>query len=150
MLPPLGNCWIIIVIWLYIALNRTPNIDCYWGGQYPTSMKLDLPLTAGTARHLTVSSAPRRKELRLIIPHIPWWKLPKPRVPQKPRNNTGLGFRVRAPSNPSITRVPFCLLFSFNKETPKKKEKCVLLGYLETQCSEPCLHSNPASSSSRS
>ena len=23
-------------IWLYIALNRTPNIDCYWGGgQYP-------------------------------------------------------------------------------------------------------------------
>ena len=23
------------IIWLYIALNRTPNIDCYWGGQYP-------------------------------------------------------------------------------------------------------------------
>ena len=23
----------IMIIWLYnIALNRTPNIDCYWGG----------------------------------------------------------------------------------------------------------------------
>ena len=30
--PPLGNSWRIIVIWLYIALTRTPNIDCYWGG----------------------------------------------------------------------------------------------------------------------
>ena len=33
----LSNSWIIIIIWLYIALNRTPNIDCYCvgGGQYP-------------------------------------------------------------------------------------------------------------------
>ena len=30
-LPPLSNSWIMIIIWLYIALNRTPNIDCYWG-----------------------------------------------------------------------------------------------------------------------
>ena len=30
--PPLSNSWIIIIIWLYIALNRTPNIDCYWVG----------------------------------------------------------------------------------------------------------------------
>ena len=29
---PLSNSWIINIIWLYIALNRTPNIDCYWGG----------------------------------------------------------------------------------------------------------------------
>ena len=29
---PLSNSWMIIVIWLYIALNRTPNIDCYWMG----------------------------------------------------------------------------------------------------------------------
>ena len=28
---PLSNSWIIIIMWLYIALNRTPNIDCYWG-----------------------------------------------------------------------------------------------------------------------
>ena len=21
-----------MLIWLYIALNRTPSIDCYWGG----------------------------------------------------------------------------------------------------------------------
>ena len=37
-LPPLSNSWIRIILWLYIALNRTPNIDCYWGGQYPTDI----------------------------------------------------------------------------------------------------------------
>ena len=31
-LPPLSNSWIIIIIWIYIALNRTPNVDCYWVG----------------------------------------------------------------------------------------------------------------------
>ena len=38
-LPQLSNSWIILIVWLYIALNRTPDIDCYWGGgggQYPT------------------------------------------------------------------------------------------------------------------
>ena len=37
-LPPLSNSWRIIIIGLYLALNRTPNIDFYWGGegQYPT------------------------------------------------------------------------------------------------------------------
>ena len=30
-LPHLSNSWIIIIIGLYIALNRTPNVDCYWG-----------------------------------------------------------------------------------------------------------------------
>ena len=34
-LPPLTNSWIINRIWLYIALNRTPNIDCYWVGAAP-------------------------------------------------------------------------------------------------------------------
>ena len=34
-LPPLSNSWIINVISLYIALNRTPNIDCYWVGAVP-------------------------------------------------------------------------------------------------------------------
>ena len=28
-LPPLNNSWKISIIWLYIALNRNPNIDCY-------------------------------------------------------------------------------------------------------------------------
>ena len=28
--PPPSNSWIVI-IWLYIALNRTPSVDCYWG-----------------------------------------------------------------------------------------------------------------------
>ena len=34
-LVPLSNSWIISIIWLYIALNRTPNIDCYWVGAVP-------------------------------------------------------------------------------------------------------------------
>ena len=38
-MPHLGYClsnsWIIHIIWLYIALNRTPNIDCYWVGAVP-------------------------------------------------------------------------------------------------------------------
>ena len=29
---PLSNSGIITIIGLYIALNRTPNIDCYWAG----------------------------------------------------------------------------------------------------------------------
>ena len=32
----IGYClWIISIIWLYKALNRTPNIDCYWVGAVP-------------------------------------------------------------------------------------------------------------------
>ena len=34
-LPPFSNSWIMNIIWLYIALNRTPNIDCYWVGAVP-------------------------------------------------------------------------------------------------------------------
>ena len=34
-LSPLSNSWIMIIIWLYIALNRTTNIDCYWVGAVP-------------------------------------------------------------------------------------------------------------------
>ena len=30
--PSLTNSWIIDTIWFYIALNRTPNLDCYWVG----------------------------------------------------------------------------------------------------------------------
>ena len=29
---PLSNSWIIVLIWLCKALNRTPNIDSYWVG----------------------------------------------------------------------------------------------------------------------
>ena len=39
-LPPLSNSWIIILIWLYIALNRTPNIDCYWVGAVPNCIAI--------------------------------------------------------------------------------------------------------------
>ena len=39
---PLSNSWITIIIWLYIALNRTPDIDCFWGGgQYPSYKSCD-------------------------------------------------------------------------------------------------------------
>ena len=37
---PLSNSWIIIRIWAYIALNRTPNMDCYWMGQYPKAFTM--------------------------------------------------------------------------------------------------------------
>ena len=33
--PPLSNSWIMNIIWLYIALNRTPNIGCSWVGAVP-------------------------------------------------------------------------------------------------------------------
>ena len=32
---PFINSWIILIIWLYIALNRTPDIDCDWVGAVP-------------------------------------------------------------------------------------------------------------------
>ena len=32
---PLSNSWITILLWLYTALSRTPNIDCYWVGAVP-------------------------------------------------------------------------------------------------------------------
>ena len=38
-LPPLSNSWIISIIGLYIALNGTPNIDCYLGGGSTQSME---------------------------------------------------------------------------------------------------------------
>ena len=34
-LPPLSNNGITTIILLYIALNRTPDIDCYWEGAVP-------------------------------------------------------------------------------------------------------------------
>ena len=33
--PPVSNSWIITKMWVYVALNRTHNIDCYWGGAVP-------------------------------------------------------------------------------------------------------------------
>ena len=34
-LPSLTNTWIIVIVGLYMALQRTPNIDCYWVGAVP-------------------------------------------------------------------------------------------------------------------
>ena len=64
-LPPLSNSRIIIIIWLYIALNRTPNIDCYWVGAVPnvgfkhleTDLKLRIFIVRGgwgLARNLRI------------------------------------------------------------------------------------------------
>ena len=39
----LSNSWIIFLIWLYIALNRTPNMDCYWVGAVPKIYALKHP-----------------------------------------------------------------------------------------------------------
>ena len=46
MLPPLSNSWITVIIWLYIALNRTPNIDCYWVGAVPKVYYDKIPIYA--------------------------------------------------------------------------------------------------------
>ena len=50
------NSWIIIIIWVYITLNRTPNIDCYWVGAVPnlwysplTTRKIDVLTHRGIA-----------------------------------------------------------------------------------------------------
>ena len=49
-LPPLSNSWIIDIFWLYIALNRNPNVDCYWVGAVPKAYS---PLSLGSpGRHL--------------------------------------------------------------------------------------------------
>ena len=34
-LPRLSYSWIIMILWLFIALNGTPNIDSYWVGAVP-------------------------------------------------------------------------------------------------------------------
>ena len=41
-LPPLSNSWIILIMWLYKALNRTPNIDCYWLAAVPKGYGIGL------------------------------------------------------------------------------------------------------------
>ena len=33
--PPLSNSWMMNIIWLYIELNKTPNIDYRWVGAVP-------------------------------------------------------------------------------------------------------------------
>ena len=49
-LLPLSNSWIIMYnMVIYIALNRTPNMDCYWVGAVPNVDSLsptpvDLPV----------------------------------------------------------------------------------------------------------
>ena len=51
-LPPLSNSGIISIIWLYIALNRTPNIDRYWVGAVPKVSGLRCRVAAKPAKVL--------------------------------------------------------------------------------------------------
>ena len=34
-LLPLSNSWIIFIVWLHIAIHRSPNINCCWVGAVP-------------------------------------------------------------------------------------------------------------------
>ena len=83
---PLSSSWIIIIIWLYIALSRTLNIDCYLGGgstqniplvvgwalqgglRYET-MQTGLPVRIlhGLAQILTVNKPSGRDIIKLLV-----------------------------------------------------------------------------------
>ena len=43
-----------MIIWLYIALHRTPNLDCYWVGAVP---KFCILLEAGFLEQVQVGVA---------------------------------------------------------------------------------------------
>ena len=60
-LPPLSNSRIISKIWLFIALNRTPNIDCYWGGSTQCIQFTASTVTQYIKESHVVASSPRRK-----------------------------------------------------------------------------------------
>ena len=62
-LPPLSNSWIRNIIWSYIALNRTRNIDCYWVGAVPKVQGL-----ASQSQRLRpkISKRTARFEVRLL------------------------------------------------------------------------------------
>ena len=69
-LPFLSNSWIRIMVWLYIVLNRTPNIDRSWGGQYPNydayyRYPKKVPLILGNPQYTIVVSI-----LFAIIPNM--------------------------------------------------------------------------------
>ena len=59
--PPLSNSWITFRVWLYIALNRTSSVDCYWVGAVP-SLNI-IPGARGEAQHLRQLS-PGRSHVR--------------------------------------------------------------------------------------
>ena len=65
-LPHITNSWIISIIWSYIALNRTPDIDCYWGGGSTQGMII-LNKGAVLLRPETPVSTPRLHPRGLIV-----------------------------------------------------------------------------------
>ena len=63
-LPPLSYGWTITIIGLYIALNRTPNIDGYWVGAvpkiYPTpTLPGSMPRFLSINRRLGILPSPK-------------------------------------------------------------------------------------------
>ena len=67
-LPPPSNSWITIVIWLYIGLNRTPKIDCYWGGQYPRLQQVTTSCSTGCWSSAATMRSPSRIPARTAGP----------------------------------------------------------------------------------
>ena len=57
-LPRLSNSWIINRIWLYIALNGTPSIDCYWMGAVPKVSIDGMREPAGPVRNIPSADPP--------------------------------------------------------------------------------------------
>ena len=109
--PPPSNSWTINISWLYIALNRTPNTDCYWVGAVPNIQLYKLPVKAcmgispeAAERILeeTVTILPKSLNRISSNPKLDKPKLQtlKPQTPtlvsKAPRRLTGpsLGFRV--------------------------------------------------------
>ena len=71
-LPPLSNSWIISIIWVFIALKRTPNIDCYWVGAVPKGYQ---PCTCPNSDALVLGVLHATPKPRLNLAHnsILWY-----------------------------------------------------------------------------
>ena len=73
-LPPLSNSWIIMTIWLCVALNRIPNMDCYWGGAVPKlNPKLSTPKLLfyhSTQKHQSLPQYPKPFSRFIVQTHV--------------------------------------------------------------------------------
>ena len=65
---PLSNSWIIIIIGFYIALSRTPNIDCYWVGAVPKPWYSSVPKTYRVFNINNSASRLRKLRSRTMVP----------------------------------------------------------------------------------
>ena len=87
---PLSNSWIMNIIWLYVALNRTPNIDCYnitlisysfhFIFHYPNiTPNIDCKLLGGGSTQPITLHTPERTQVPVYLPclrhlsNVFWW-----------------------------------------------------------------------------